>query len=83
MLTTSEKLNCKLTESIDFIDSENKLENSKINFNKLFTTTKRPASYMLSLYSNTPLADEIKKSYVELKFYKEDKHAMSMYNQII
>lgn len=66
MLTTSEQFNRKLSATVNSVYSNN-IQNSfnKINFNKLFQNVKLPASYMLSLYSNTSLAEEIKKSNVK------------------
>lgn len=80
MLTTSEKLNYKPSAIIDSEDLKNKQEHFKFDFNTLFSSTSRPANYMLSLFSNTPLSEEIKISNVEnMQINKKNIHSMGMY----
>lgn len=80
MLTTSEKLNCKSTVTRNSVDENKYQENFKIDFNKLFETTSRPANYMLSLYSNISLAEEIKKLNIKnTENNNENIYSMSMY----
>lgn len=81
MLTTSEKLNCKSTVTRNSVDSYKYQGNIKIDFNKLFETTSRPINYMLSLYSNISIAEEIKKSNVKnTKNNNVNMYSMSMYS---
>lgn len=59
MLTTSEKLNREQTVTSDYNASNNIQKNFKMDFNKLFTSNVRPSDYILSIYNNTPLAEEL------------------------
>lgn len=65
MLTTSEKLNHTPTETYDYYSVNETKRNIKMDFKKLFTSYSRPSDYILSMFSSSTLAEELKKSNIK------------------
>lgn len=80
ILTSAEKLKRESNLTSNYVASNKLPCDFKIDFNKLFTITNRPSSYLVSLYSGVPLGEELKKCNINNKINdNSDVFNISMY----